>query len=305
LIQIDRLRLSPRRGARSWLIHDIGPSQATERNLISLPRKLSLIVKVIRSITPVGWRPIGYLTELTRQRTRLVVASGPFKGMRYVKTATCGAYIPRLLGIYERELASIVEEICIMKPSVVVVVGAGEGYYAVGFALRLPRTPVIAFEVNSAGRRLLAEMATLNGVAQRLSIRGKCEAIDLIEIASRHASPVYLLDVEGYEKSLLDLPIVPALSHTSILVELHEFVHPDITQRLISYFKQSHTVDLIWQEQRSRSEFPWRTLYSSFLPKSYIDWAVSEHRPLMMSWLWIKPKSSPETRQIHEHVFRN
>jgi len=213
--------------------------------------------------------------------------------MRYVETAACGAYIPRLLGIYERELTPIVEEICTLNPSVVVVVGAGEGYYAVGFSLRLPRTPVIAFEADSCSRRLLTEMAMLNGVAERLTIRGKCEAIDLVEIASNHANAVYLLDVEGYEKTLLDLSIVPALSHISVLVELHEFVHPDISQRLVSSFEQSHSSRRIWQQPRSRSEFPWRTWYLAVLPKGYLDWAVSEHRAVIMSWLWIKPKKIP------------
>jgi len=73
--------------------------------------------------------------ERTTNRT---VASGPFRGMRYVARAYHSAYHAKLLGTYEMELHGIVEELCRETPGIIVDVGAAEGYYAVGLAMRLP-----------------------------------------------------------------------------------------------------------------------------------------------------------------------
>jgi hypothetical protein len=250
---------------------------------------LPLIAKLIRSVTPETLHPIRYLTELARKKTNLSVSAGSFKGMRYVRTALGSAYIPKLLGIYERELANLVEEICLIKPPVVVDIGAAEGYYAVGFARRLPQTRVIAFEMEALGRQLLADMARLNEVAERLTICGKCEEADLLEIAARYPDAVYVIDVEGHEENLLGPLLVRSLYRASILVEVHEFIHPGITERLVCRFQNSHDIKVIWQEPRTCREFPWKTVYTYLLPKTYVDWAVSEWRPIRMNWLWMKP----------------
>jgi hypothetical protein len=75
---------------------------------------------------------------------------------------------------------------------------------------------VVAFEMDSNGRGSLAAMARLNGVEDRLVIRNKCEPVDLIEIACKYTNAIYLIDVEGYESTLLSLPVVPFLSKAGI-----------------------------------------------------------------------------------------
>jgi hypothetical protein len=243
----------------------------------------------IRRVLPEGYRPIGYLTNLVRNRTGGVVRQGPFKGMRYVANSVGSAYLPKLLGIYERELAPRIEQICAAKPALIVDVGAAEGYYAVGLALRNPQARMIAFETEENGRVALKQMARLNGVP-RLEIRGKCEPNDLQTALAGNAAVVVVCDVEGYEDKLLDLTSVSALRQASILVETHEFVVPGITENLKCRFDRTHTVEQIWDEPRSRDEFPWRTLATALLPERYLDWAVSEWRPVRMAWLWMQPK---------------
>src|SRR5690349_13620102 len=138
-----------------------------------------MISALIRRIVPERFRPIGYLTHLAQTRTGCQVRQGPFAKMRYVKDSIGSAYIPKLLGIYERELEPCVDRIAQLQPSVIVDIGAGEGYYAVGLALRNPQAHVIAFEMESAGQRAVAEMAKLNQVEQRVEIRGECLVGDL------------------------------------------------------------------------------------------------------------------------------
>ena len=250
-----------------------------------------MIASLVRKIVPARFRPIGYLLHLTRERTDCRVMAGPFAGMRYVTDSVGSAYVPKLLGTYESELALQVESICHRKPSLIIDIGAAEGYYAIGLAVRNPQARVIAFEMDVQGQAALREMASLNGVAGRVEIRGKCEPTDLAAVLGDTPSPVIVCDVEGYEQNLLDLKAVPALARATVLLELHDFIIPGITEELLARFSGTHRIEHIWQQPRSREQFPWRTFGTSLLPKSYLDWSVSEWRPVRMAWLWMEPNA--------------
>src|SRR5258708_4505437 len=138
-----------------------------------------VIAPMLRQILPERFRPIGYLTRLVRHATNCRVRSGPFAGMRYVDNSVGSAYLPKLLGTYERELAEVIEEACRLRPELIIDLGAAEGYYAVGLALRNPQARVVAFEQQDIGRAALWRMAQLNGVADRIEIHGRCAAFGL------------------------------------------------------------------------------------------------------------------------------
>lgn len=249
-----------------------------------------MIASIIRRVVPARFRPIGYLTHLVQERTGCQVRQGPFAAMRYVDDSVGSAYLPKLLGVYERELAGCVDAISQQQPKLIVDVGAGEGYYAVGLALRNPLARVIAFETEPAGQRATAQMARLNSVHERVEVRGKCELADLAQALGAESRPVVVCDVEGAEAELLVPESIPALRRATILVELHEFIVPGITAELNQRFAASHRIEHLWQTPRARSDFPWRTFGTMLLPRSYLDWAVSEWRPERMAWLWMEPQ---------------
>ena len=247
------------------------------------------ILTNIKNLVPARYRPIGYLLHLTRARTECRVRSGPFTGLHYVQDSVGSAYIPKLLGIYESELAQIIEEICRRRPALIVDIGAAEGYYAIGLAARNPEAKIIAFEAEPRGRSALTQMAALNDVSHRVDILGRCEP-DILERALASANkPVIVCDVEGYEQKLLDPATVPSLVRACVLVELHDFIIPGITELLKQRFRATHRIHHIWQQSRSRNQFPWRTFGTTLLPNSYLDWSVSEWRPVRMAWLWMEP----------------
>ena len=249
-----------------------------------------MIAGLLRTIIPENWRPIGYLTQLVRTKTGQKVIEGPFKGLRYVSRSVGSVYIPKLLGIYENELNPCVEALCARRPSLIVDVGTAEGYFCLGLAVRNPQARLIGFEMDAAGREAVAEMAKLNGVSDRVKIMGKCDPEDLAAALGNEHAPAVVCDVEGYEEHLLDPAAVPALQRASILVELHDFVTPGLTDLLLTRFQGTHDIEHIWQEPRIRDQFPYSTLYTKLLPNSYLDWAVSETRPVRMAWLWMTPK---------------
>jgi hypothetical protein len=247
------------------------------------------VAALLRRCVPGRYRPIGYLTGLVRQRTDDRVSGGPFAGMRYPDRAINSAYLPKLLGSYERELNGVVEEVCALSPDVIIDVGAAEGYYAVGFARRNPKARVIAFEATRTGRSALERNARMNGVRSRVRVGGRCQIAELQNALGEGARAVVICDVEGDERMLLDPAIVRGLRNAWVLAETHEFVQPGVTEELRRRFRATHRVEEIWQQPRSAKEFPYRTLWTALLPRSYLAWAVSEWRPGLMSWLWMKP----------------
>ena len=248
-----------------------------------------MLATAIRKLIPERFRPIGYLTHLARSRTNATVQQGPFAGLKIVTLSAGSAFIPKLLGIYERELNECVEELIASRPSVVIDIGAAEGYYAVGLARRLPESHVIAFEMQESARDKLAQNASANGVTDRLEIRGCCDVECLRQALSNFPNPAVVCDVEGAENELLDPESVPKLSNAQVLVELHDFIRPGTTERLIQRFSPTHSITQIDQTPRPRDDFPWKTPGTRLLPKRYLDWAVSEWRPVPMSWLWMTP----------------
>jgi hypothetical protein len=259
------------------------------------------IAALVRRVVPERYRPIGYLTQLVRQRTADRVRCGPFASMHYSVGAIGSAYLPKLLGSYERELTTIIEEVCSERPQLIIDVGAAEGYYAVGLARRNPQARVIAFEQDPAGQIALERMCWLNGVHDRVDVRGHCGPADLEAALQRDTEPsasaskvpFVLCDAEGDESFLLDPELVPGLKGARLLAETHEFIHPGITELLQARFAATHAVRRIWQEPRLGAEFPFQSIGTAVLPKSYLDWAVSEWRPIRMSWLWMNPYDSP------------
>lgn len=264
-----------------------------------------MMARVLRRMIPERFRPIGYLTRLVRQRTGSTVRQGPFAGMRYTDRAIGSAYLPKLLGTYERELARLIEAGCALRPSLIVNLGAGEGYYAVGLALRNPQARVLAFEKDPAGRSALAEMAQRNGVEQQVHIQGECDPATLQATLATHLGRLppgvnrlafVLCDVEGDEAVLIDPNSVPSLRRALILLETHEFVRAGVTRKLQEQFASTHQIECVWQRPRSISEFPFRSPGTWILPRSYLEWALSEWRPATMCWLWMQPRDSAEER---------
>jgi hypothetical protein len=260
--------------------------------------------KILRAIVPARLRPSGYLENLVRARTDGGIWSGPFTGMRWTLEGRARSepgttqsspldnariHIPKLLGIYERELSPYIEQACALNFSLIVDIGAAEGYYAVGMAFRNPQARIIAFEMEAKERSALAEAARLNAVTDRVEICSKCEPEDLERVLADTPRPFVICDAEGYEALLIDLGAVPSLRRASMLVELHEFVEKGISEKIRERFVTTHKITHIWQQERTLADFPFKDFYTRWLPKSYLRGAVGESRPERMSWFWMEP----------------
>ena len=184
----------------------------------------------------------------------LKVLSGPFRGLIYPRYSTGSEYFPKLLGTYEMELHELVEGLRARRFSSIVVVGAGEGYYVGGLAGLLPGLPLASFESDPCGREAVAEMSRTNGFAERLDNRGLCTPGLLAEVLSASVDPLLVMDVEGAERTLLDPNGVPALRHTTILVEVHDCYEPGLDALLRERFQGTHRRQEILARARTSAD---------------------------------------------------
>ncbi len=242
-----------------------------------------------KRLMPQRWHPQPYLIRRILKDSEMTVHSGPFQAMKYAETTVGSVLLPKILGVYEKELHPIIERACALDFQTIVNIGAGEGYYAVGMARRSPGARVLAFEMDERGRIAMERLARLNGVSGQVTIRGVCTTADLAGVLSSGRRTLVICDVEGAELSLLDPVEVGGLRSCHILVELHEFVFPGVSDTLRERFSASHRIQTIWQEDRTRRDYPSRALYASLLPEHYLQTVMHERRPQRMSWFWMNP----------------
>jgi len=220
--------------------------------------------------------------------------SGIFKDMRYVNESICGSILPKYLGLYEIELVPVFEQLFQLNFGKIIDVGAAEGYYAVGLALRFPGSPVIAFEATEEGRELLQQVIARNGVADQVEMKGLCDAPMLkaeTDACDPHGVHLLVMDVEGAEEDLLRLHAPKDLRNFHIVMELHDWVDPGMGERLQDKFAPSHTSTII---DARRREFADLSLPQSYLKRLCLSPSLlsfSHERRLPMRWLVFQPKA--------------
>ncbi len=253
-----------------WRLRHGRKSARTEFEEIVIPEKYYRLEHIISAITG---------------DKGLVVQTGPFAGMAYVPRPAGSAYYPKLLGSYEAELHETLEVI-IRKPyDDVINVGCGEGYYAVGLALRVPHARVHAFDIDPEARRLCALLTGLNGVDARVEISGRCEQSHLRKLTRRRA--LIVCDCEGGEENLLRPDLVPGLRATDVLVELHDFIVSGVSRTIISRFAATHEITLLPSVGRDASAYA----CLDALDAEAKLLAVAEGRPEGMQWAFMTPKT--------------
>jgi hypothetical protein len=221
-----------------------------------------------------------------------IVLNGPFKGMKYGSVgALCSTFIPKIIGSYECELHTVIQEIIINKYTEVWDIGCAEGYYAVGLALKIPNAKVIAFDIDPDARKNCFELAKINSVTERVSIIDKCDANFINNYNFENG--LILSDCEGFELEMFENV---NLNETKFdcLIEIHEWpLERNVEKRMIEFFSPTHEVIKIYSKSDIRKAKEY-----SFIPFeankniSIIDRfnAFKECRGDEMLWIFCKRK---------------
>lgn len=229
--------------------------------------------------------------EITRfiiDQTNAIVQSGPFKGMRLCLRFSWGDgdIGPKLLGVYEQELHSAINEFAGNAYAEIVDIGSAEGYYSVGAAMLFRDLTVRAYDTNRESHGILRENAELNGVAGRVVVSGLCDG-PLLESLARNRRLLAIIDCEGGELEILrESSVIAALRHSDIIIECHDFMRPGITGALVTSFFATHTVEIVYSGGRNPNAFAFLAALAD------VDrWtAICENRPVLMNWIICRSK---------------
>lgn len=217
------------------------------------------------------------------------VLEGPFAGMRYHRIVYAGSTLERTLGVYEKEIFPAVERLIAWRPDVVVDIGTSDGFYLVGLARRLPEVRAVGYDMLSICRHLTRRLIRLNGVGDRVQVRGKCEAADLERVLSSGKRPAVFSDCDGGEDPLMRPDVVPSLKRAIILIELHDVFIPGISEEIRRRFEPTHMVELI----------PVRISHVSDVPGKYglderdLKYVTSFQRRMDNFWYLMTPRTDP------------
>ena len=210
----------------------------------SIKRRLPFLVHPVRWSRWLDMHLRFPLTTWRLERSlRGRVTAGPFKGMRF-PIRQRGDY-GKLLGIYEKCLVPTIDDVIARKPRHVIDVGAEYGYYALGFAMRLPESEVIAYEMDDTRLAPLRRNRSINRLDHRVVLRGECTVACLTADLADKEDVFVLMDIEGGEADLLDPERVAGLVKAEMLVELHEMFVPGVTKLLRERFAATHEQHLI------------------------------------------------------------
>ena len=230
------------------------------------------------------------LTLVRRQAMRHAngaIISGTFKGMRFDENPLS---LPIVLGTYELEIQEVFERLGDQPFSRIIDIGAAEGYYAVGVAQWKPNCTVTAFEANPMYHDSIRNLAQCNGVLPRVDIQGECNPEDLRALGDELIGAFIIMDVEGYEKELLDPEKVPHFKSATILVEVHDCFVPGCDEAIRRRFENSHTISSFVSRERFPSEYPIKSGISKLgFMSSALVYCSSDGRTEPNGWLLLEP----------------
>ena len=219
-----------------------------------------------------------------------IVLNGPFKGMKYPSIdITELTLAPKISGSYEGHLSPVINEMIGTPYDNIIDVGCAEGYYAVGFAKRIPQSTVHCYDVNESDLEFCKKMADLNDVSN-LTYNKFCSPGTLINFNYGKRSLIFC-DCEGYELELFTPKVVTALKNTDVLVELHDVINPIISETLLTRFSSTHDVRII---NNSNVDYTKLEGLDNITPGERA-FAVYEHRGglyqnIFMEWAFFTPK---------------
>jgi len=200
--------------------------------------------------------------------------------------------LPKIFGTYEIELHEVFYRLGNRDYLNVIDVGAAEGYYAVGVMLWNSQCSVTAYEANPAFHESIRHLAQINNVASRLELKGMCNEDSLNNLGDKLIGAFIIVDVEGYEKKLLDPQAVPGLQKATILVEVHDNFVEGCTDTIIQRFQDSHEISSYKSRVRKVEEYPIKSSITRYrVMQSAIVNAISDGRTEPNGWLLLEPKA--------------
>ncbi len=157
------------------------------------------------------------------------VLYGPLKGFKLIDVAQWGAsdHPLKILGLYEQPVQSRMAELGPLNR--IFCLGAADGFFGVGAVAAGLAKRSLNWEMVEESRRIIAETAELNGVADAIKTFDIADSGFVAETGEEAPGPgdLVLIDVEGAEYDILTAETLKVLSATRVITELHPFLVPE------------------------------------------------------------------------------
>lgn len=220
-------------------------------------------------------RRVATLKDLHAIRT---VRSGLFRGTRIANVHSTGSStLPKLLGSYEHSIQEVLGGWLVRDYSHIYNVGCDSGHLMVGLGALFPMAKLHGYDINSAACAIAEE----NVVAAQLRARAEIHhrRFHWPDLCQTDGRTLMVCDIEGGEAELFSEPGV--VLPDDLIVELHDFIIPNIQQNLEAKLSATHTIEVI-----TEAPPPWSLLTQvNGLALADMDHLANEHRPLRMRWL--------------------
>ncbi|MCM8809506.1 MAG: 50S ribosomal protein L11 methyltransferase [Candidatus Omnitrophica bacterium] len=221
------------------------------------------------------------------------VINGPFKEMKYSELKSiCSALAPKLLGTYESELHDLIEEICKKKYSTIINIGCAEGYYAIGFAMRIPEARIYAFDIDDEARKLCYKNALINNVSDRIII-SKYFSLEKIDEIKLNGDGLIFSDCEGAERYIFYKETKNwgiLVNKFDLLIEVHEKDVPGTTKYLIDLFSEAYIIKKILSVDDELKPYIFNCKALEIMEEKEKIELMSEGRGYQILWLFLKRK---------------
>lgn len=221
--------------------------------------------------------------------TKGVISAGLFKGMKLDPRISWGAdQYSVITGQYELELQPIIRHALDAGYPAYLDIGCANGLYAVGMAFASKAARVIGFDIDPQAIAITRANVLLNGVSDRVEVRGEASAATLGELVCDAGGAFLLADIEGGEVRLIDPVACPALLRTDLLIEVHGDTVA-VAELLLKRFAETHSGMLV--ERKGRTPFREEYVNVAFEDQAWA--AVSEGRDFIRrNWLLLWRKDS-------------
>jgi len=262
------------------------------RSVVSgpIPAQDLLFEEMLKRLIPPAWHP-GMVADrkLAALKADALVQAGPFASMKYVAASAGSAYLPKLVGSYEKELHPWIELLAQKQFDTIIDLGAAEGFYAVGLARLFPESRVVAYESQASARKLLADLAAMNGVEDRIDIRGHWSVED-VSSWDLGTSLVWM-DIEGTELEILPAMLSGSVEKATIVFEAHHS-REMIARRILEPFSKSHRASMVSSTSRSWRDIRHLNPVTCWWIRKVCGSWTSEGRPCIQDWYRLEPRGS-------------
>lgn len=234
--------------------------------------------------------PTIYLQKKLQNYSQSKIVDGVFRDVTYETSE--GLSFAIIAGTYEKELFPVLSDL--KDYTNLIVIGAGDGYYAAGLLSKFNNLKLHAFEILPYRKiNLLKNLASNSIKPNRYEIYEGATVENLKELLDElkpKNDTLIIIDVEGYEKTLLNIEQIPTFKNCSILVELHDHLVPNVSDIIKERFVHSHEFKVFKTSPRTIADIkkPFN-LFEKLIFKKQLTRLIGEGRGVEMEWFFLSP----------------